>query len=392
MKIKYLILLIIGIIFLYSSITCVFLPPFIKINFLSQQPNIISHKKQNLNSGKQTNRKLSYYSEAGKNDNNFFNILSNKSDPARKEIKASKENYSFAQEWQSFDVSLPVYTKGIYLSNNTSNSSQKIGDFIRQAKRYGLNTFVMDVQGRMIPREIIVQVKKAGIFPVARIVVFEGGLKEKDISKKHLRNILKLISDSAAQGFKEIQLDYIRYADSPNLLGLSLQFKYNTIEKILKKAYEEADRNGVYLSADLFGRTTLHQHDQIGQRLELFAKYTQTIYPMLYPSHYTNDLERISKPYQTVLEGVKKAKSRLRNTRIVAYIQGFSMKIAPSGLSMTKYIERQIQACKDASADGWIIWNPRNQYFKSFQAIHNVTNLNNRKKNSQINDQQVSRL
>ena len=235
-------------------------------------------------------------------------------------------------------------------------------------------------------------VRGAGIFPVARVVVFEGGLKKRESSEADFQRILKLIADSAAQGFKEIQLDYIRYADLPNLLGLSLQFKYNVINKVLKRAYNEAVKHNVYLSADLFGRTTLHEHDQIGQRLELFAKYTQTIYPMLYPSHYTNDIKRISNPYNTVLEGVTRAKARIKNTRIVAYIQGFSMKVGLSGLSMTKYIEHQIKACKDASADGWIIWNPRNRYLESFQAISNLTGSAHRKEHPKDRDRAASRL
>ena len=366
MKIKYSILLIVGILFLYSSMTCVLLPPFFKVNMRGQIPNIVSQEEPLLDPRVEALRWPRQFME----DKGLFNVYYDKSS-----LDDTEDAATSITKRQDFSASLPAYTKGIYLSNSTGNSIKKIQNFIEKAKQYDLNTFVIDVQNTMIAKEIIDMVKEAGIFPVARIVVFEGGLKKTDISSVHLQRILKLIADSAAQGFKEIQLDYIRYADLPNLLGLSLQFKYNVIDRILQKSYEQTVKHNVYLSADLFGRTTLHQDDQIGQKLELFAKYTQTIYPMLYPSHYTNDIARISNPYTTVSEGIKKARSRLKNTRIVAYIQGFSMKVALSGLSMTKYIEYQIRACKDALSDGWIIWNPRNQYQESFRAIVNLARM-----------------
>ena len=358
--------------------TCLFLPPFLKVNFVAQTPNIISQNKPYLDPRIEAIQGSNYLSRTYSDSHNFFNILDDNTS-----FKTIKESSSPFQKEQGFEISLPTYTKGIYLTNSTGSSIKKIRNFITQAKQYGLNTFVIDVQKKMIAREIIDMLKEANIFPIARIVVFKGGLKKRDISQTHLQRILNLIADSAAQGFKEIQLDYIRYADLPSLSNIPLQFKYNVIEKVLKRAHEETLKHSVYLSADLFGRTTLHEYDQIGQRLELFAKYTQTIYPMLYPSHYTNDIKRIANPYNTVSEGITKAKARLKNTRIVAYIQGFSMKVASSGLSMSKYIEHQIKACKDALADGWVIWNPKNQYLKSFQAISDLADLTPQKKGNQ---------
>lgn len=263
----------------------------------------------------------------------------------------------------------PAYVRGIYLTNPTARDEKRLDFFLGQAKKYNLNSFVIDVQKKMVPKNLVERINAAGIYSIARIVVFEGGLKTVEISPAHEQRILSLLRDAAAQGFHEVQLDYIRYADDPALQRLTLKKKYGVINAFLEKAKKEADASGVYLSADVFGRITLNTNDHIGQKLENFALYTQALYPMVYPSHYLGDKERISSPYNTVKEGVKSAKDRLPDTRVVAYVQGFKIKVTPSGLSFPNYIKVQLNAVKDAGGDGWIIWNARNQYDPAFAAI-----------------------
>lgn len=270
---------------------------------------------------------------------------------------------------QMHNVPLPKYTRGIYLTNNSSRSKERLAWFIKQAQKYNINTFVMDVQGKMVPVELVKMVKKAGIFPVARVVIFEGGLKTKDVPKGYTEAILGTMTAAAQAGFQEIQLDYIRYADRKYLEQLPLAYKYGVINSILKRTHQKARSLNVYLSADIFGRITLNHNDHIGQKLENFAKYMDTIYPMVYPSHYTNDPYRISHPYETIKEGVQKSLRRSKETRIVPYIQGFRMKVKNSGLSLTQYIHAQMKASADARGHGWVVWNAKNQYKETFEAI-----------------------
>lgn len=274
------------------------------------------------------------------------------------------------------EIPAPEFTRGIYLTNQSGYSMEKLDSFIEKAQRYRVNTFVIDVQKKMIPKENIDKVKEAGIFPVARVVVFEGGLKQREASREYIDAIIQKIEDSAYQGFLEVQLDYIRYADNPELLSIPLAYKYEMIGSILKRAKEKADEMAIYLSADLFGRVTLHQNDHIGQRLEIFAEYMDTIYPMLYPSHYTNDTYRITNPYATVKEGVANSLKRCPQTRIVAYIQGFDMKVAGSGKTLPEYIEAQMRGTADAQGHGWVIWEARNNYEASYSAMENFHKKN----------------
>ena len=344
MKLTYSVLLTPGLLALYMSMACALIPDFLQVKLngdLTYQDNYSNHrveKKKVLNIDGEL-------------------------------LPSNKNNQHFSEQLTSENILVPAYTRGIYITNFVAQSKERVQHFITKALSYQLNTFVIDVQKKMISQEIIQMIKNAQIFPVARVVVAEGGLRQKQFSKQHIHKILQLIKDSSAQGFEEVQLDYIRYADINNLLGLSLHYKYNVIRSFLKQAKQVADQNNIHLSADLFGRITLNQHDHIGQKLEIFGEYTQTIYPMLYPSHYTNDYNRISDPYATVKEGVEKSKARLPHRRIVAYIQGFNIKVKPSQLNFVHYIKAQIKACKDSASDGWIIWNSRNEYSPAWQAI-----------------------
>lgn len=264
----------------------------------------------------------------------------------------------------------PEYIQGIYISNYTIRSPEIMKKHIADAKKHGINTFVIDVQPRQLSKEVIDNIIDNGIYPVARVVVFEGGLAQEKPSKEHIDKIVNYIGSSAKVGFLEVQLDYIRYADYQRLRRLSLDFKYKVIDEILDRAQKEAIKNNVLISADLFGRITLNYNDHIGQKLEIFAKRMDVLYPMLYPSHYYSDNFRTTNPYHTVKEGMKNSIDRVGDqSQIVGYIQGFQMYVDKTGLSFTEYIRQQIQAVEDSGGHGWIIWNPHNKYEVSYLAM-----------------------
>ncbi len=368
MKLTYSIFLFPGLLALYISMTCTLIPDFLRAKLDGEVTHQADHPEDQREKEQLTNIEGEIF-QSNKNKPNTLDFWGDSQKWQENTVGLSENSQNLFKQTTFENTPVPTYTRGIYITNSTAQSKKKIQYFITKAHSYQLNTFVIDVQKRMISQEIIQMIKKSRIFPVARVVVAEGGLRQKQFSKQHVYEIIQLIKDSSVQGFAEVQLDYIRYADIDNLLNLSLHYKYNVIRSLLKQAKQVAKQNRIYLSADIFGRITLNQNDHIGQKLEIFGEYTQTIYPMLYPSHYTNDYNRISNPYATVREGIEKSKARLPHQRIVAYIQGFNIKVKPSRLNFVNYIKEQIKACKDSSSDGWVIWNSRNEYLPSFQAI-----------------------
>jgi len=370
--------------FLYGSMTCVYVPAgFHRASLLSVNSAFLASRFDSESpaaqgdriSGDQSAAKRETPSRGIEQDDPENNRESNNKEDTQVDIKGeiSKKGLYLTRpdglRVNIHNIPMPRFVRGLYLSNNTAGSRSSLAQFIAVAKKMNINTFVVDVQKDMIPREHVDMIKKVGIFPVARVVVFPGGLKTKTPAPGYIENIMEIMDAAAHQGFLEVQLDYIRYADSLEMEKLPLDFKYRTINEILQRIQEKANSLSIFLSADLFGRVTLNENDQIGQKLEHFSKYTDTIYPMLYPSHYTNDDYRIAHPYETVKEGVQKSVRRCKNTRIVAYIQGFSWRIETSGKSLSGYIRAQMEAVDDAGGDGWVIWNAKNDYSDSFNAI-----------------------
>ena len=249
---------------------------------------------------------------------------------------------------------------------------QRYQTLLKQAQAHSMNTVVLDVQPRMPTAKTLQQAQQRDFYLVARIVVFPGGLAQYPLPSAQLQTIYKLVEKSAQIGFDEIQLDYIRFADRAKIGKLSIKKRYAVIESVLCEVQKRLQKYQIPWGADLFGRIAFNRNDRIGQKLELFAKYVDTIYPMLYPSHFYGMPQKINDPYRTILTGIQNSKRRTRQgarTRIVAYIQAFKMKIAPSGLSYIDYIYKQLQASADAGGAGYIAWNARNHYAPFFQAL-----------------------
>ncbi len=271
--------------------------------------------------------------------------------------------------WAQFPLKRPDFIKGIYLTNATAANMKSLTHFVDASKKHGINTMVIDTQGKALTAEQMSYIKGSGIYPIARIVVFDLGLKTKHPETKHIDKIMAGVERAAKAGFREIQLDYIRYADHRELQRLPLKFKYDQIRGVLARARKLTDSLGVELGADVFGRVTLNENDHIGQRLEVFGEYVHNLYPMVYPSHYYGDPEKIANPYGTVKEGVENSKERIPKTRIIPWIQGFGMKIKESGLTLPQYVLKQFFAVDDANGDGYVVWNARNDYSATWKAM-----------------------
>ena len=140
--------------------TCIFLPPFLKVNFAAQTPNIILQGKPYSESSMEEIQDGDHLSRTYSSSHDFFNIWDNKIS-----LNKTKEESFPPQGRLGSEISLPTYTRGIYLSNSTGSSVEKIRNFISQAERYGLNTFVIDVQKKNDRQRNCGYGKRSGYFP-----------------------------------------------------------------------------------------------------------------------------------------------------------------------------------------------------------------------------------
>jgi len=264
--------------------------------------------------------------------------------------------------------------RALYIPNHKGRSLEFMKQLVEKGKPLGINMLVIDVHSYgstrfKINSKVIDFLKSENIFITARMVCFQDGITKLPVPDSHIKALHKLASDSADAGFDEVQLDYIRFADGG--APYPLKKKYAFIEGLLADFKKITDEKKVKLSADLFGRIVYNQNDYIGQKVEVFAPYMDAIYPMLYPSHYTGDKQRMSAPGETVKEGTLKGLNRVEAGKVAIqpYIQAFPYNIQHAKVKLDKYVQLQIKAVEETGARGWVAWNPNGDYSSVFSAL-----------------------
>ncbi len=270
----------------------------------------------------------------------------------------------------------PEFYKGFYLTSASGKNFEKLSGFINRARSAGLNTVVIDVQTSAMNRAVTPQKNvdfciENGFHPIARVVMFPDGLKEYPVSAEFLEERLSLAEAACKAGFKEVQLDYIRFNDHGILKHLSIKEKYQIMKSIIAKFNDRLKKYNVRIAVDVFGRIPLNIDDPIGQKMEIFDEVADVICPMAYPSHYTWSKKMMSDPYYTVHLTSVKAKKRVKKSIIVPWIQSFQMKVKKSGLTYEEYVLQQIKAVNDAEVAGFIFWNASQEYDIPFSASRN---------------------
>ncbi len=264
--------------------------------------------------------------------------------------------------------------RALYLPLSKGTSLPFVKKIIERGKPLGVNMLVIDVHnpGNGMPRisrEVMEYLTSEKILCVARVVCFPDGLNRMPVDEAYMNMLAKLVETAAQFGFQEIQLDYIRFRDGGT--PYTLEMKYRFIGDLLARFKTITDTNKVKLSADLFGRIVYNRNDEIGQKVEIFSKYMDVLYPMLYPSHYTGDTARMAKPGETVKEGTLKGLDRVKGTdvKIQPYIQAFGYMVGHARVNLDRYIKLQIDAVESTGARGWVAWNARGDYEPVFKAL-----------------------
>lgn len=303
------------------------------------------------------------------------NQISNFEMTWRRLLKNSKTVPGFSksiepQKRGPYRYSAPDYYRGIYLNNATARNSGKFKRILKESKKFGINVLVIDTQPKIPSNNTIKLARESGFYLVSRIVVFPGGLKKYPPSRKHIERIANLAVRSADAGFMEIQLDYIRFTDYWKGKKLSHSQRYRTVSSVIQYITKKIQPYGLRTGADIFGRIPFNRNDRIGQNLEIFALHLDTLYPMLYPSHFYGDRRMQNKPYLPIYWGTKKSIQRVgHKSKIIPYIQAFNIHVKPTKLSYRNYIYKQLVAAWDSGGSGFIAWNAGNHYKYFFSAL-----------------------
>lgn len=321
----------------------------------------------------------------------------------------------------------PVKVKGIYVSAYVAGTGDMMDKIIEEIDRTELNAVVIDVkddQGRItyamdsptvneigacqvfiqdMPA-LMAKLKEHGIYTIARVVAFRDpylaeqkpewslhvgdgkiyrdnkGLAWVNPYKKEVWDYLIEVGKKAGEaGFDEIQFDYIRFAvdrtmndvvfDDADTQGRN---KTQAITEFVGYAHDELAKEGLFVSADVFGTIMRSEEDAaaVGQEYEDMAEQLDYICPMIYPSHYGPENFGIeypdTQPYDTILNALNgsrellaaSAKEDAPQAVVRPWLQDFTASYLEHYIKYgDEQVRQQIQAVYDAGYDQWILWD-----------------------------------
>lgn len=185
-----------------------------------------------------------------------------------------------------------------------------------------------------------------------------------------------LAKASYAQGFDEINFDYMRFPSDGNISDIAYPYepgktRADFLEAFFAHLHQEMSAVGIPTSIDVFGMVTTAQDDLgIGQVLEQALPYFDYIAPMVYPSHYPPHFIGLqnpsSDPYKVVHHAMQAGVVRAQALgygpeKFRTWIQDFNL----GGTYTADMVRAQIQASEDLGITSWMVWDPGNSYTKA---------------------------
>jgi hypothetical protein len=322
----------------------------------------------------------------------------------------------------------PFSPRALYLSFYGVGSKALRDPALKMIEETELNALVIDVKGDrgMIPYRSTVPLaaevggqriitvrdidgllaffKEKGIYTIARIVVFKDDLlatarpdlavktptgepwrdRERlawvDPFRKEVWNYNIQIAEEAAKlGFDEIQFDYVRFPDSrsPRFSQPSTEDgRVKAIAGFLQEARARLEPYNVFVAADIFGYVCWNLNDtDIGQKLDPIASAVDYLSPMLYPSGFQFGIpgyrNPVQNPYEIIYLSLKKAQERTKISplRFRPWLQAFKDYAFDRRQFNGKELRDQISASEKFGAQGWMLWNPVNQYTTASESL-----------------------
>ncbi len=302
-----------------------------------------------------------------------------------------------------------VYLPGVYLRRHG------VEDVVALVERTHTNAVVIDLKdgaGRVTydtqievlndqevpyienPRQLVSDLKEAGVYTIARIVCFAdpqlpgrhperaimhhrrdepwvswgtGGTWLDPYNRDNHDMIVSLTEEAAAMGFDEVQLDYVRfpvddgtqYARYPGNDGTARPALLMEMLRRIDAAIH------VPLAVDVFGLAAYRRGDPsgLGQDLEAWVEHVDVYCPMLYINAMREwEVSHPDRSRLLVETGVSRLRNRLGQTPIIRpYLQAFSRGAGHEGFT-PRFIARQVVGARRGGADGFLMWHPGARY------------------------------
>ncbi len=179
--------------------------------------------------------------------------------------------------------------------------------------------------------------------------------------------------EAAKAGFDEVQFDYVRFPDS----SMKMRFagptdepgRVKAISDFLRQAHAALVPYNTFQAADIFGYVSWNTNDTgIGQQLDEVVKIVDYLCPMLYPSGFKFGIpghkNPMDSPYDIVRLTLDNAVRRTHANpkKFRPWLQAFRDYAFGHQIFGPAQISGQTRAAADAGTDGWLLWNPHNNY------------------------------
>ena len=309
-------------------------------------------------------------------------------------------------------ISTPEPVRALYMTVYVANVPKWRNNILKLINETEINSLVIDIKdytGVLISErapdieDYINILHEHGVYVIGRLSVFqdqryvkehfEFAVKRKDNgqvwrdkkgiawldpnSKEVWKYVVGLAKDSYAQGFDEINFDYIRFpsdGDMTNVFythGSSTMSKADQVKEFSAYLSGELRSEGIPISADLFGMTTTNSDDLgIGQILENALAHFDYVAPMVYPSHYPPSfngwVDPNKVPYEIVYYSMNKAVERAvaassSPRKLRPWLQDFDY----GGNYGEAEVRAQKMAVYDTCLTSWMLWDPGVKYTPS---------------------------
>lgn len=309
------------------------------------------------------------------------------------------------------ELPAPDEVKAIHLSYAFYRSARFEG-ILAEIENSDINSIIFEIKdpfGRVLLfddeerdriREVIGELHQAGIYTIARLVLFQDPALVEQHPQFGIQNSAtgapwqdykgivwadptsrdvweynaRIIRIAREVGFDEVNLDYIRFpTDGPLDLATYANLddfgtRSDTIVAFLQFIRKEVGRDMV-LSVDVFGMTFINDQDVIGQVIVSMAPFVDVIAPMPYPSHYPAGFlgyqEPAEYPYEVIAYTLEKGLEKLAGFDVIVrpWLQDFDL----GAVYDDEKIRAQVQAIHDAGLGTWSLWNASNRY--TFSAV-----------------------
>lgn len=265
--------------------------------------------------------------------------------------------------------------------------------------------------------ELMNTLEENNIYPIARIVVFKDSLLAKSkpewsftesngsvwknrrgesFVNPYLEEVwdynIEVAVEAAKLGFKDIQFDYVRFAegfenradsltythgnyvdDSEDVINM--EYRNRAVTEFVRKSKESLMPYGADLSVDIFGyAAVVRETPGIGQSFPGIAKEVDVISSMIYPSHWGAGNLDVSKPdlepYKVVDNYIKIEQEIFDELGEEApitrpWLQDFTASYLGAG-NYKNYgaaeVTAQVEALADNGVYEFLLWNAGNRY------------------------------